>query len=203
MNLLTRKFQTVDSIPFYSDKLREANVDVKQRIEQIEGMITTPRVWDLESPENELGSGSWYDDHVDEQQPLASGPSHDSSQEDHLSESSVTESKEDTRGFFGTSIKLISSATKVATKATKEVANVTTSATKGATNLAASGVMAGVSGVTNVATNLLHTNEGEYYSAGFVTFKTLGAKNAALQMVHYSKPFQIEVMEAPRPDDSK
>ena len=43
--------------------------------------------------------------------------------------------------------------------------------------------------------------EGEFYNAGFVTFKCLGTTQAALQMVHHQTPFDIEVLEAPRPDD--
>lgn len=45
------------------------------------------------------------------------------------------------------------------------------------------------------------TVEGDFYSAGFVTFSSLGFTQAALQMVHHAKPFDIEVSEAPRPND--
>lgn len=46
------------------------------------------------------------------------------------------------------------------------------------------------------------TEEGEFYNAGFVTFSSLRTTTAALQMIHHDKPFSVEVLEAPRPEDS-
>jgi Late exocytosis, associated with Golgi transport/Calcium-dependent channel, 7TM region, putative phosphate/Cytosolic domain of 10TM putative phosphate transporter len=48
---------------------------------------------------------------------------------------------------------------------------------------------------------ILQTGEGDFYPAGFVTFSSLGYTHAALQMVHHATPYEIEVLEAPRPDD--
>ena len=46
------------------------------------------------------------------------------------------------------------------------------------------------------------TKHGEFYNAGFVTFSSLRTTSAALQMIHHDRPFSVEVLEAPRPDDS-
>jgi hypothetical protein len=43
--------------------------------------------------------------------------------------------------------------------------------------------------------------DGEVCRSGFLTFSTLRARHAALQIVHHSEPFRMEVMEAPQPDD--
>lgn len=67
------------------------------------------------------------------------------------------------------------------------------------------GLIANTAGtVAKTATTAILGGEvdGEYLSAGFVSFTTLRQKNAALQMLHHSKPFTIEVLEAPEPDDS-
>jgi hypothetical protein len=42
--------------------------------------------------------------------------------------------------------------------------------------------------------------DGELYSAGFVTFKSLRSAQAALQMIQYPEPFAMEVLEAPQPE---
>lgn len=44
-------------------------------------------------------------------------------------------------------------------------------------------------------------NDGDTYNGGFVTFKTLTAVHAARQMVHISRPFSVQVLEAPDPRD--
>jgi calcium permeable stress-gated cation channel len=54
---------------------------------------------------------------------------------------------------------------------------------------------------TSASKIIMPTKEGDYLSAGFVTFSSLGVTHAARQMVHHGKPFDIEVVEAPRPDD--
>lgn len=71
----------------------------------------------------------------------------------------------------------------------------------------ASAVAGNVGGVAgNVAfgvMNLLKTEDGEPYSAGFVTFKSLRSAQAALQMIQFGKPFAMEVLEAPEPEGKK
>jgi len=54
----------------------------------------------------------------------------------------------------------------------------------------------------SAASLLPTTEEGEFYNAGFVTFSSLRTTTAALQMIHHDKPFSVEVVEAPRPEDS-
>ena len=48
---------------------------------------------------------------------------------------------------------------------------------------------------------VLHRGEGEARSGGFVTFTTLYAAQAALQMLHNETPYTMEVQEAPSPGD--
>lgn len=43
--------------------------------------------------------------------------------------------------------------------------------------------------------------EYEFYSGGFVSYRTLSLKYAALQMLHHDTPFLISVSEAPDPED--
>ena len=43
--------------------------------------------------------------------------------------------------------------------------------------------------------------DGEYYNGGFVSFRTLSLKYAALQMLHHDIPFVMSVSEAPDPQD--
>jgi hypothetical protein len=55
--------------------------------------------------------------------------------------------------------------------------------------------------IANSAKALLRVqDDGESYSAGFVTFKSLRSAQAALQMVQYPEPFAMEVLEAPQPE---
>ncbi len=91
----------------------------------------------------------------------------------------------------GNGIKLIpSGVSKTASGAVGTVFNTAKGATKVATNAVGSAV------------NLVAGDkEGEYYSAGFVSFRTLSLKYAALQMLHHDTPFMMSVAEAPDPND--
>lgn len=71
--------------------------------------------------------------------------------------------------------------------------------TNGANLVASSAVNLGKSGLDL----LKGLGEGEYYDSGFVSFTNLATANAALQMLHYEKPFDMEVHHAPDPEDSK
>jgi hypothetical protein len=68
-------------------------------------------------------------------------------------------------------------------------------------NIAAKSLSATKILATSASKIIMPTKEGDYLSAGFVTFSSLGVTHAARQMVHHGKPFDIEVVEAPRPDD--
>ena len=96
------------------------------------------------------------------------------------------------RNLFAKTYKGITSKTKIVTSGV----NVVTSGV----NVVASGAL----DVANSGLNLLKgIDEGEYYDAGFASFTNLCTANAALQMVHHAKPFDIEVLPAPDPEDSK
>lgn len=61
-----------------------------------------------------------------------------------------------------------------------------------------------VANAAGQAVNLIGGEEdGEIYSAGFVVFNSLSTVAAALQQTHYEKPYAMECLEAPDPDDSK
>mmetsp|Transcript_46447 Transcript_46447/g.90721 ORF Transcript_46447/g.90721 Transcript_46447/m.90721 type:complete len:921 (+) Transcript_46447:28-2790(+) len=53
----------------------------------------------------------------------------------------------------------------------------------------------------NAVADLLSTNEGKRLDAGFVSFRTLTARQTAIQMIHSCTPFTMTVEEAPHPKD--
>lgn len=53
---------------------------------------------------------------------------------------------------------------------------------------------------SSMARSLLERQDGSPLSAGFVTFKSLRAAQAAKQMIQYAEPFAMEVLEAPQPE---
>jgi hypothetical protein len=59
----------------------------------------------------------------------------------------------------------------------------------------------GVGNVKNLASYVLGNGDGSPRDSGFVAFTKLSTAHAALQMVHYPKPFEMEVTEAPEPHD--
>jgi len=62
---------------------------------------------------------------------------------------------------------------------------------------AGTGIVAGASAVAD----LLSGNEGKRLDAGFVSFRTLTARQTAIQMIHSCTPFTMTVEEAPHPKD--
>lgn len=74
-------------------------------------------------------------------------------------------------------------------------------------NLASNAVGGALGEVGNLASGavkiLTGAEDGIAHPSGFVVFSKLATTNAALQMVHNSKPFSMEVMEAPDPEDGK
>lgn len=83
-----------------------------------------------------------------------------------------------------------SMASMTANKATKAVSSVANTAAHSATK-AASQAMSLVFGA----------EEGHPYSSGFVVFNKLSTVNAALQMIHHERPFKMEIIDAPDPQD--
>ena len=69
---------------------------------------------------------------------------------------------------------------------------------------AVGGVLGKAGNLASGAAGLLTGGEdGVAYPSGFVSFQKLSTANAALQMVHHSTPFSMEICEAPDPHDSK
>ncbi|KAG7370337.1 protein of unknown function DUF221-domain containing protein [Nitzschia inconspicua] len=93
------------------------------------------------------------------------------------------------------------------TLANRAVGVAATTVTKGA-NVAADVTTGAVKGVADVTTgavkgvvSLFYSEDGKPLNAGFVSFTNLQATYAAMQMIHYSQPFAMEVLEAPSPND--
>jgi Late exocytosis, associated with Golgi transport/Calcium-dependent channel, 7TM region, putative phosphate/Cytosolic domain of 10TM putative phosphate transporter len=71
------------------------------------------------------------------------------------------------------------------------------------------GVASNSRGMADLASQIARTigllgsddNEGRPLSVGFVTFTKLSAVTVALQLVHSTVPFEMEVVEAPAPDE--
>ncbi|CAJ1962995.1 unnamed protein product [Cylindrotheca closterium] len=57
------------------------------------------------------------------------------------------------------------------------------------------------SGANLAKSFIIHEEDGAALSAGFVTFNSLRAAHAALQMIQYNQPHKMEVLEAPQPED--
>ena len=127
------------------------------------------------------------------------------------SKTSDTSSKNSLMGSLKGSIK---SVTSVASKATNSIIDVVPGA-ESVTKIAgaAAGVATGgiknvadvaTGGVKNIAgaalTLITGEEDGTPMNAAFVTFKSLRATQATLQMIQYPEPFAMEVLEAPDPD---
>lgn len=70
-----------------------------------------------------------------------------------------------------------------------------------ATNRALSAASMPLQVASSAAALLTGPEDGELYTAGFVTFSKLSAVHATLQMVQNEHPFSMEIIEAPDPDD--
>lgn len=90
-----------------------------------------------------------------------------------------------------------------------EVAKLFASDVSKLSNTAVGSVMHNAKGASKFATHAVGSavnmvagdRDGEYYCGGFVSFKTLSLKYAALQMLHHDTPFLMSVSEAPDPED--
>jgi hypothetical protein len=79
--------------------------------------------------------------------------------------------------------------------------NLVSNSIKNSIHTAATAANAATSSAAGMARMLLDRKEdGQPHSAGFVTFKTLRAAQAAKQMLQYPEPFAMEVLEAPQPE---
>jgi len=200
----------VDSIPTYANDLKEANDDVTKRITEIENKIESKAASkNVEKSKKNGGSnmmlhslyqGSMYglsnnkmtnrstelmDDSDSEIHPLEiSALTHDQDDivdaptEESNSKEEPDQSNHSSNNILGQGVNVLSSTTKKLSSTTKKLA-------EGARSF------------------ITQTEEGDFYNAGFVTFSSLRTTSAALQMIHHDKPFNVEVQEAPRPEDSK
>jgi len=76
-----------------------------------------------------------------------------------------------------------------------------TKAVKLSTGVASKTVSVAASAANTALTIVVGQGDGQIMSAGFVSFTNLNAVQASLQMVQYDHPFEMEVSEAPAPDD--
>mmetsp|Transcript_6130 Transcript_6130/g.13220 ORF Transcript_6130/g.13220 Transcript_6130/m.13220 type:complete len:639 (-) Transcript_6130:1149-3065(-) len=90
-------------------------------------------------------------------------------------------------------IKRVNSFSKITNLASKSTKSVATLATSVAGN--------GITAATNAVSGLLKSEDEKFMNAGFVSFRTLLARQSAIQMIHHEKPFIMEVEEAPLPKD--
>ena len=58
----------------------------------------------------------------------------------------------------------------------------------------------GTVGSAAIGLLIAEQDDGQPMSAGFVTFSSLRAAQAAQQMIQFSEPFAMEVLEAPQPE---
>jgi Late exocytosis, associated with Golgi transport/Cytosolic domain of 10TM putative phosphate transporter len=70
-----------------------------------------------------------------------------------------------------------------------------------ATKVISSAKTAAETAKTGALALLQAAQDGEHHEAAFVSFRKLSTVQAALQMIHSSTPFSMEVLDAPDPDD--
>jgi Calcium-dependent channel, 7TM region, putative phosphate/Late exocytosis, associated with Golgi transport/Cytosolic domain of 10TM putative phosphate transporter len=211
--------EKVESIPFYANALREANIEVSSFIERVESDImncsdeypnlstnfeisTTLRSDFLGNSSSRLSTrfntSSTRDDSTTVS--LQSGKAPSSSR-------IITFSKVDDDVLLSHRSNYMAIGASEALRNTEgNVASqnrlLPTKAISAASHTAAASALSFGKTASKSASKILSMREeGEYFNSGFVTFSCLGTTQAALQMVHHETPFDIEVLEAPRPDD--
>jgi hypothetical protein len=159
-------------------EIKSSNDDISYRIDSIEAkknaILSNRKKFEVTSvATNGAGDVSLLDDSI------AQNIAVDKNGEPIINDTNDTldESNGSGRKLLGSAIKGLSATTK--------------GVTSGAFDVAASGLSL-----------LKGLEEGECYDAGFVSFTNLCTANAALQMVHHSTPFSMDVMSAPDPEDS-
>ncbi|GAX21790.1 hypothetical protein FisN_31Lu081 [Fistulifera solaris] len=221
--------ERVNSIEFFSRELAELNADISYRILLVETMLSetaaaesleefNPSSKRSQGPFDTEENGTESDDLITPEtraeekmesdsidtphsfDPLSrpEGPEEEQSTENR----SYSQKTSNNNSLHGTSaqsvhndssrsaMSLASGATK---KATKAVGTVIGNA-KGASKLATHAVGSAVKMVAGA-------KDYEHYYGGFVSFRTLSLKYAALQMLHHGTPSFMTVSEAPDPQD--
>ena len=184
--------QRVNVIDEYSTTLKELNKFIKKAIEDIELRHGTKFSGSMEDEEsNSLEQSSESNEiefmEVDTEQPtedptISSLPAYVSRPPESPSTLGSPGKKSEKQNFLSQQGSMLA-------KSTMGIAS-------NVTNLAAN--TAG--GAASFAKNLLTKEDGEPYSAGFVTFNSLRSAQAAKQMIQYPEPFAMEVLEAPQPE---
>jgi hypothetical protein len=160
----------------YAEELKELNTDITNRIEAIERKMMVVDG----APDVDVGP----------QTTLSGGPVDDPLRR-RLLESSAVSDNNDVDTDSGLNPNRFSEGIKVVVS--------------GASNLATAAVSGGLETATTLATTAVSlvagAEDGEYCSGGFVSFTSLSAANAVRQLVHDKRPFQLEVSQAPDPND--
>jgi len=164
----------VDSIDYYNIQLKNANRDITESIAKLDAKVRQRR-----GDQNYEHSDAENNNDDD-----ADASSSDSSSMSMNSQSVVSKSsgslfdivKANTGG-------VVKRAVHENIRLTKEATGTVAKAATGAVKL------------------VLHDADGKIYSAGFIVFSTLSTTQAVLQMVHHEKPYEMEAIEAPDPDD--
>ncbi|KAL7556780.1 hypothetical protein ACA910_005222 [Epithemia clementina (nom. ined.)] len=214
----------VDSIDYYTAQLEELNKDVAERIATLEPIVkgSIDKVEDpglaSEADEAKFPDDSKVDDSaLNLQIPPGLSAQYAPNKDDPDTEAASTEIEMNVSGLtsppsvaemqdthstlfgFGKNMKkkatyVAGAAATAATGAANRAATATTDVANRAAKTA--------TGVANRAvTMMLGGEDGEVFPAGFVVFSKLSTTNAALQMVHHQTPFDMEVLEAPDPND--
>jgi Calcium-dependent channel, 7TM region, putative phosphate/Late exocytosis, associated with Golgi transport/Cytosolic domain of 10TM putative phosphate transporter len=211
--------EKVESIPFYATALREANIEVSTFIERVESEI-------MNCSEEDPNLSAKFDTSTtipsDVLQDSSNPPStrfSTSSTRDDSTTVSLQSGKTPSSSRIITFLKvdddvLLSDRSNYMAIGESEALQCSennavnqnrllpTRALMAASHTAAASALSFGKTASKSASKMLSMREeGEYYNAGFVTFSCLGTTQAALQMVHHEVPFDIEVFEAPRPDD--
>lgn len=186
------RIEEVDSMEYYATQLKLLNQQIRERIETMENKAisesvsgnddvanTTTRVQEEDKMSINCEGGYMMSTNYGT---LSNEVTNDAMETGLLHEKSAEETNE-TKNNAG-----LEALSKLTTGATKVVSGVNQVARQGATTL---------------VTIVKGEEDGEYYNAGFVTFTSLFATNAALSMVHQQQPFSLEVLPAPDPQDGK
>jgi len=197
----------VDSITTYANELKEANDRVTKLIEEIETNTMHLRSDDIEQPaqqrqqQNQLQSKRHWEGEYNNI-PLTLESSLDLSSTEN--EGSSAEMQQQTTDLYDNGGNNNDEDNNNSDNQSRGILGQSVQLLKSKTNQGASVLASTTQGVASAAVNVVTaTDEGEFYPAGFVTFRSLAFANAALQMVHHETPFAFKTTEAPQPDDSK
>ncbi|KAL7578677.1 hypothetical protein ACA910_009816 [Epithemia clementina (nom. ined.)] len=214
--------ENLDSIDFYTAQLEELNKDAAKRIAALESIVKGSTTLKVEDPglvsaadeAAEFPDDSEVDDSAFNLQippglaakdapdgEAASSPEIDMNVSGLTSAPSVAEMHDNYRTLFGFRKKFKETATYAAGKAATAATGAANRAATATTDVANRAAKTATGFANHAVTMIVGGEDGEVFPAGFVVFSKLSTTNAALQMVHHQTPFDMEVLEAPDPDD--